>query len=235
MRIGLAFQPGLLQLYSEDTKREVRPITNEIWLGDPPFFFSPDGATVDPIKGEGFVEVKNAALDRTEDWKDEPPLATQVQVQHGLMVTGFLWAGIGACIGGGKFVYVDVDRNQQFIDLLKDRETEFWRRVELKDPPPPDASDSAKAAITALYPTETGETISLGAGAIHWADLRDQMRTRENDAKEQYDLASNHLKTMMGKATFGLLPDGRKFSFKETKVKGYTVEPKKYRALRKAK
>src|SRR5262249_19616279 len=95
------------------------------------------------LKIPGVLELKTASAWNQKDWKDEPPLVYQVQLQHQLAVTGHLWGSIAVLIGGSTFLWSDLPRNEEFIARLMKAEHEFWQRIERSCAPEPDGSDDA--------------------------------------------------------------------------------------------
>jgi putative phage-type endonuclease len=96
--------------------------------------YSPDALAADRL-----VEIKTART--AEGWgepgSDEVPDEYAVQVQHGMAVTGLPRCDVAVLIGGSDFRVYTVERDDQLITHLIAAEAAFWRRVELRDPPPP--------------------------------------------------------------------------------------------------
>ena len=179
------------------------------------------------------LEIKNVGVYKGEDWAEEPPLAFQIQVQHQLAVTGLGAASIAALIGGNRLVWFDVARNDKFITLLIEKESEFWARLQATDPPPVDGSEAGKALLRALYPRETpGLVVNLPGEAMAWdAELQEVKDLgKQYDAKKQE--LENKLKAAIGEAETGVLPNGTTYTWKASERKGYVVEATLVRTLR---
>lgn len=189
-------------------------------------------STAPPIFGvPGLLELKTASQFKKAEWKDEPPLPFQVQVQHQMAVTGHLWGSIAVLIGGNSFLWTDIPRNDEFISRLMLAEYEFWQRVLRKDPPPPDASASAKNALFALYPAAELDHVDLGPDAYE-LDTRRLIAKRERDAADHdIDECENKLKALIGVHGAGKLPNGVSYKWTNRKRDAHTVRATAWRQL----
>lgn len=183
----------------------------------------------------GDLQIKTANQYKLCEWEAEPPLAYQVQLQHELAVTGDEWGTLAVLIGGQTSREFDALRNERFIAALIEQEEEFWDRVLSDDPPPVDGSKATTAALLKLHPKDSGEAIDLPADSAKWdkelAEITaslEKLEARETELK-------NLLRDAMGGATYGLLPDGGRWSWKTQNKRGYTVAPTSPRILRRLK
>lgn len=183
---------------------------------------------------EGVLEIKNAHFFMAADWLElqEPPAEFQVQLQHQLAVTGATWGSIAALIGGVKFVWKDIARDQEFIDLLIAKEREFWSMLQNRIPPPIDGTEKTKAIIGKLHPKDNGQVIELGPDALELIEERDSLKTLEKKTTERVNEIDNTLKLALGPNTAGRLRDGTVITYKHTARAGYTVQPTEFRQLR---
>jgi putative phage-type endonuclease len=186
-----------------------------------------------PAAGKGSLEIKAVNAFAAAEWKEEPPLKHQIQLQIQIACKGMTWGSLCALIGGLKISWQDIARNQPFLDHAL-REVEiFWRCVQRREPPiVKEAKDATWDAIKALYPSDNGLGIVLPVEAIdivkewrEYAAVRLEAGKREDNAKVQ-------LQQLMGEATAGLLVDGSSLTFKASSREGYTVAPTTYRTLR---
>jgi putative phage-type endonuclease len=237
MEWGLALETPIAARYQRETGRTVI---------DPGLFTihrSPEHpfmlATVDrfietPDRGRGVLEIKTTGGYRGE-WDTDAPLPYQIQILHQMAVTGVQWGSLAVLVGGQKFLWLDVERNDEFIAALVEREREFWDRVERRDPPSPDASESCRELLKRLYPREApGQVIALPPEAVKWdVQRREAMLLLQRDEADKRE-AENLLIAALGEAEVGLLPDGTRYSYKSQTRKGYTVEPATFRVLRRS-
>jgi putative phage-type endonuclease len=187
------------------------------------------------VKPHGVLEIKTTGSHHADEWDGDAPTAHQCQFQHQLVVTGWTWGSLAVLIGGQKFRYLDLERNDCFCAFLVEREEEFWDRVQREDPPPVDASDSTKEALKRLYPSDSGEKIALPGEALEWSCRRAELKEQLKTLQEELQGIENQIKAAIGAATFGVLPDGSGFKYALQQRAGYTVQPAEIRVLREVK
>lgn len=179
----------------------------------------------------GVLEVKTTSAYQASEWAEEPPVYYQVQVQHQLAVMGWAWGSFAVLVGGQKFLWCDVERNDRFIALLIEREAEFIDRVARLAPPAAEAKDMR--TVAALYPQDTGEIVTLPEEAAAWdrayVEALGQLKHWTSIKNE----AEARLKGAIASATVARLPGAAvEYRWTFTERKGYTVEPTSYRDFR---
>jgi len=194
-----------------------------------------DEAVPEFATGIGDLSIKNVGAFKASEWEDEPPLPYQVQLQHELAVTGLRWGSFAVLIGGQKFAWLDVPRNERFISMLIEKEGEFWDRVIQGDPPPADDSDATKELLLRLYPEDKGESIVLPTEFEAFQQRRKALKRGKKNIEAMIQGIDNQIKAAIGEATIGLLPDGSGFSWKKQHRNEYTVAAQDYRVLREVK
>jgi putative phage-type endonuclease len=190
---------------------------------------------IDGRPGPGDLSIKNAGEFRRREWEEEAPLPYQVQLQHELVVTGLQWGSFAVLIGGNKFAWLDTLRNEKFCRYLIEQEEMFWDRVVRGDPPPADASDSTKEVLLRLYPKDDGSEIALPHEAMEWSEQLSSTKEKIKSLKIIEQDMENRLKSNIGGATFGILADGTRYSWRWQERKAYSVERTEFRVLRKLK
>ncbi len=240
---GVILEPAVAEFYRRRTGRRVEMpqaiLQHDVvpWLLASPdrFVFSEGAALPAPAAGMGVVELKTASIFRADDWEGEPPLAYQIQGQHQMAVTGLAWASFAVLIGGNRFRWCDVVRNDRFIKAMVSKEKEFWDRVLHGDPPPAGSSEADTRALALLYPAESGEeaAIALEPEALKWHLQRDEACATIKEAELLKREAENNLKQMIGDATYGVLPGGNgRYSWKTVNKKEYIVPAGSSRVFR---
>ena len=233
MRWGTALEPIVADRYVEETKREV--------LAPPPFTIyhrpdrpwmlaTPDRFVTKSARGVGGLEIKTTGFLKAEEWSEEPPLRVEVQAQQQMCVMGWTWVSIAVLIGGQRFLWCDVERNDPFIARLIECGEAFIDRLKRQDPPPADAT--AHDLLAKLYPTADGQSVPLPAAALAWDATRLEAQEQLKHWKAVQDEADALLKGAMGAATFGVLPDGTTYRWKASERKGYVVRATTVRTLR---
>jgi putative phage-type endonuclease len=147
------------------------------------------------------LECKTASEYLKEEWKDdEVPAQYLLQCQHYMAVTGFDSWWIAVLIGGNKFVYKKIERDEDIIQYLIQIESDFWNNHVLKKNPPMfDGSDASCDLLKALYPTaKFDEEIELPPDAADLIAKYEQAKQEEAEAAERRKEAENQLKAMLG-------------------------------------
>jgi putative phage-type endonuclease len=184
--------------------------------------------------GMGVVEIKNAGFFKREDWRDEPPLAFQIQAQHQMFVTGAQWASIAALVGGVEFFWADLARHNGFIEVLLNRLGEFWEKVQAGTPPPADASESTRQLLKQLYPKDNGEIITLASKP--WANVDDELvriKAEQKKLQERRDELENQLKLAIGKATAAVIDQTTAvYTHKWQQRREFVTQASEFRVLR---
>ncbi|AKG05549.1 hypothetical protein AAV35_012850 [Salimicrobium jeotgali] len=151
-------------------------------------------------KNEG-LECKTASEYLKDEWTgDETPMAYLLQCQHYMAVTGADAWWIAVLIGGNKFVYKKIERDEELIANLIDLEKEFWEENVLKQEPPEiDGSDASTALLKSMYPEAEPESeTDLDAEADKLLDGLEQIKEEEKEIKERKKKYENQLKEKLG-------------------------------------
>lgn len=172
-------------------------------------FYHPDypfiTANVDRlIVGEkAILECKTTSSYNAKEWEDEEiPANYIVQLQHYLGVLGpeYKKAYIAVLIGGQRFVWKEVDRDDELIDMIFQAEQTFWEHhVEKKIPPKLDGSTAAEEFLKERYAESNPEkTIDLKYEYKEKIDellsLKDTIKELKTREKELENEIKNELK-----------------------------------------
>jgi len=144
------------------------------------------------------LEVKTAGVWGKDEWADDRvPDAYLIQAQHYMSVMGWDRVYFAVLIGGQRFLWKEVPRDDELIEAIREREAEFWQRVEKFDPPDVDGSEGAADFLARLYPEGLPDRIDLPEDADFWMTEWEQARTAEATAKGRKEEAANKLKAML--------------------------------------
>lgn len=81
----------------------------------------------DVVGENAILECKTAHTFLAEEWAgEEVPLSYLCQIQHYMNVLNRDKAYFAVLIGGQKFVWKKIDRDQELIDMITERLVEFW-------------------------------------------------------------------------------------------------------------
>jgi len=158
MWLGSQMEGVIIRAFTRETHLKVsRPKR----VFDPNFWFTTteygfpmgallDGTTTD-TSGPCVVEAKHASAFAGEEWDGEPPLMYWFQMQHQLACTGWRRCYAVALVGK-KLIVLPVERDEELIALITDKEREFYHNhVVPRVPPPVDGHSATSALIKARY------------------------------------------------------------------------------------
>jgi len=234
---GIKLEPVVLQAYAERTERGARSDGRLLRsLRYPWAQCTLDGWTWGDDPNDTWpLEIKTTSAFMADDWAEGPPEYYNAQLHHQMLVTGAKRATIACLIGGQQMVWCDVERDDVLIRKLIKRGSEFWSRVERREPPEPDETKDAARALGKLYKEDSGETVALSSSLQDIVEKRAELKQEIKSAESELTLIENQLKAALGPAKKGELASGWSVSWSTQTRKGYTVEPGKYRVLRVAK
>lgn len=123
IRWGKMLEPVFRKAFTEDTGIDIR-MTGLHRSREHPFM----QVTVDGLTSDGGIfESKNTGYFLGEEWEDgQVPDHAELQVQHGMAVTGRSHAWVTGFIGGNDFRITRVDRDETLIRNLIELEQTFW-------------------------------------------------------------------------------------------------------------
>lgn len=237
---GNKFEPVIATIYAERTGREILQYGQycvAVHETIPFLRATPDRwITRAPDRtGRGLVQIKKSNPFVRHQWYEGVPLGIQIQVQAEMAVTGYDFDSVPVIFDLTSFESSDVERDPAFIAELEDRVRWFWDLVERRVPPPMDGKAATLDAIKRMHPVaKTETTVRLPEEAIEWAGALENAKASAKACKSAINRAEAELRAAIGDATFGELPDGRKFSLKTTTRKGYVsnVAETTFRTLR---
>lgn len=165
-------------------------------------------------KVSGILECKTTNEYSKDQWEDDKiPNHYYLQVQHYLEVTGFDEAYIAVLIGGNKFIYKKIQRDQDIINYLIKIESDFWKMVQDRTPPPMDGSEDADDILSYLYPeSEPEKEIHLDSLEDKLVEL-DQIKAEISELDRQKKEIEQIIKSQMEDAEVAYIGD-RKITWK---------------------
>jgi len=166
-------EPIIREEFSDRTGFKVKEVKAILQHKRFPFMLANlDGIVTDPERGEGIFEAKTANAYAAAEWEAGIPDAYSLQVQHYMAVTGLNFAYIAVLIGGNKFLWKYIERDEGTIDLLIQLEARFWKYVQSNTPPPIDGSKASKRHFC-----KAGlHSVSACSNRIHLLRVLDTMR-----------------------------------------------------------
>ncbi|AKO92679.1 hypothetical protein BEH_11590 [Priestia filamentosa] len=152
------------------------------------------------------LECKTASEYLKGEWEDEEvPAAYLIQCQHYMAVTGYEAWWIAVLIGGNKFVYKKVERDEELIEQLIEIEVSFWNdNVLMKEPPLFDGSDASTDLLSHMYPQGIDEEIELPDTVDSLLEEYEEARKSRAEANTKVKEIENRLKAMLGENERGV-------------------------------
>lgn len=224
---GDQFEEVVAKEFEKRTGKKVRRDRKHYKNSEYPFMV----ANIDrKVVGENAIlECKTANQYLASEWKDdEIPASYLLQVQHYLFVTGSDLGYIAVLIGGQKFVWKEVPRDEELIKIIVDAEKDFWKKVQDKTPPALDGSSAAEKYLSEKYKnSEVGKVEELGFEykdkLKNYFELKEQKESLEYQIKE----IENQVKHDLKDAELGIVP-GYNISWKN--VSSNRVDSKKLKS-----
>lgn len=156
-------------------------------------------------KKEG-LECKTASEYLKGEWEgDEVPTPYLLQIQHYMAVTDYDAWWIAVLLGGNKFIFKRIERDEEIIEYLIKLEGDFWANHVIKrNPPEFDGSEASSRLLQALYPqAEPKSEIQLDKTVETLIEARDayieDITALETKKKE----IENQIKAQMGENEIG--------------------------------
>lgn len=199
---GTKNESNIADWFQEETGKKVKRL-GTLRSKEYPFMLANVDRTV--VGENAGLEIKTAGVRQYRKWKDdEIPDAYYCQCLHYMAVTGADYWYIAVLLGGNEAKWKRIERNEEDIQHLIMAETDFWKLVETKTPPPVDGSDSCAAALSAQY--KGGDP---NFSIILPPDIDGVIASLEDDKaimdalKKQITEKENRLKALLGNAEEG--------------------------------
>ncbi|SFI76465.1 YqaJ viral recombinase family protein [Nitrosomonas sp. Nm34] len=211
---GKRLEPVVVEMLTDELQsrgHEVKIVARNERYGDPEHEFLKSEIDLEllidgePVNGEIKTVHPFAAKDWGAEGSDEIPLYYISQVMHGLMIRPRQRAIVAALIGADDLRIHYVDRDQELIDIIREKELLFWNRVISRDPPPVTSFEDIKH----LYKKDHGIVIDADGELV---SLCSQLREHKNAIKAAEQMAedlSGKIKLLMGDASV-VMHEGRK-------------------------
>lgn len=199
---GSKNEANIADWFQEETGKKVKRL-GTLRSKEYPFMLANVDRTV--VGENAGLEIKTAGVRQYRKWKDdEIPDAYYCQCLHYMAVTGADYWYIAVLLGGNEAKWKRIERNEEDIQHLIMAETDFWKLVETRAPPPVDGSDSCAAALFAQY--KGGDP---NYSIILPPDIDGVIASLEDDKaimdalKKQITEKENRLKALLGNAEEG--------------------------------
>lgn len=146
----------------------------------------------------------------SRDWDEESgqlPKRFLIQTQTQLLVTLAPGALELALLQGSRPLQIPLDPAEALFPIIVEHVEWFMDLVARAEPPPPDASRSARRALEQLYPEQAGACVALPPKAVEWSREYVGLVEWAKAVQRRKDEIANLLRSSIGTATHGLLPE----------------------------
>ena len=155
------------------------------------------------VSGENAIlECKTANQYLTGEWDgEEVPPSYICQCQHYMAVTGAELCYIACLVGGQRFVFKEIARDDEFIEYLTRKEEEFWTQHVLKNSPPDfTGMDCDSEYVSRTYAEGGGGSIMPTSAIRLTLDEYSEICKKEKEIALQKERCANIIKDYMGEA-----------------------------------
>lgn len=225
---GNVMEPIIRKEFMNRTGLKVRQKHAMIFHKDYPYLFADVDGIVTDERGEKCIfEAKTASQYKAEQWEDGVPEEYILQVQHYLEVCGMDKAYIAALIGGNKFVFHTIYRDDELIRNLISREKEFWEGCVLTGTEPVmDDSDATRDYLNQKYSDPIEGSIQLQEDMKSVLAEYQDVDCKIKELEKQKTGFANQIKAAMGEYETGEV-DGTVVSWK--KISRESLDSKRLR------
>lgn len=196
---------------------EVRERHELLQHADYPFMLANvDREIICPERGLGLLECKTADKYFMDEWEeDRIPDTYYIQVQHYLAVEPrYQFAYIACLVGGNRFVYKEIERDEEVISYLIQMESDFWRRVENQTPPAVDGSEATTDALKLIYSESVASKVELEDEVEEWLAQLEQIKANKKQLETQESEVQNRILSALQENEIGLIDGVERITWK---------------------
>lgn len=202
---GNILEDIVAQEFEKKTGKKVEKVVQQLSHPDYPFLI----ANIDrKVVGEDAVlECKTTSAWNEKYWEEEDvPIEYLIQTMHYMAVNNYKKGYLAVLVGGNKFIWKEIHRNEELIKKIVDREVHFWNEFVLKKVPPAiDGSEASAKIIKALYPfADDTEVVNLSDDFNSLLDERDKIKGELDTLEDRKKEIENKIKFELGNAGIGL-------------------------------
>lgn len=165
------------------------------------------------VVGEkAILECKTASAFLAREWEGEDvPESYIVQMQHYLGVLGseYRKGYFAVLIGGQRFMWKEIERDDELIEMIFKAEVDFWNQYVLKGKPPAlDGSSAAEKFLKSRFQeTDSEKVVQLGASYKTKIEEYHSLKETIEQLNQQKKEIENELKYELKEAELGYIGD----------------------------
>ena len=146
-------------------------------------------------------EMKTVHPFAVRDWgaeeTDEIPIYYLTQVLHGMMITGRSKTIVAALIGADDLRVHVVPRDDEMIQFIRQKEIEFWQRIQDRKPPDAVSAEDVKR----LYQHDSGIVIEADKTILDMVGELQRLRSDNKLLETNIETLNTKIKALMGEAS----------------------------------
>lgn len=225
---GNVMEPIIRKEFSKRTGLKVRQKHAMILHPKYPFLFADlDGIVTDADGKKCIFEAKTVSQYREDQWEDGIPEEYMLQIQHYMEVCGMDKTYIAGLIGGNRFVFYEVNRDDRLIEELIAAEVSFWNDNVLADKRPEvDGTSATTTFLNQKYGQAVPDCIVLPQQMKEVLDRYEDVSRSLSELETQKTALANQLKDALQEHEKGEV-DGRIVSWK--KIQKMSFDSGKFR------
>lgn len=191
---GQRMEPYVIDLLAEEAGLEIVGRGNR--YRDPVHDFLAAEIDAEAATGEN-IEIKTVSPFKAKEWgevqTDAIPVHYTAQAMHGLMVTGRQTCVFGVLIGGDDFRIYRVERDDETIEAIREKEVEFWGRIQRLEPP----EATAVSDVLRMFERDAGTGIEADGKVVAAFNELREMKGRLKLLELQIENAEDAIKLFM--------------------------------------
>jgi putative phage-type endonuclease len=196
---GNKLEDKVAEAFADETGKKVYRVKETLIHPDHDFI----RANIDRrVVGEdAILECKTCSAYKSKEWEGEDiPIEYILQVMHYLAVSGKNKGYLAVLIGGQKFVMKEIDRDEEMVRNLIDKEVEFWNEhIQRKEPPTVTGAERDGDLLLRLYPEATPQSsIELPGDYEASISRRAELIKSGDDLDEKIVEIENRIKAQLG-------------------------------------
>ena len=207
---GTLLEPIIRKEFTMRTGLKVRQKHMLLQNEEYPFMYANLDGVINEDGEMAIFEAKTASEYKHEVWENEVPAPYILQIQHYMAVTGAKKTYIAALVGGNKFYWHEIKRDDEMIEKIIAMEKCFWEVYVLGGMEPvPDGSESTTKYFNEKFKNSNGETIELPEEVISVCDEYERISEQIKALESEKNAMGNKIKGYMKEAEIGIVGDRR--------------------------
>lgn len=201
---GTILEPIVRKEFTERTGIKVRQKHMLLQSEEYPFMYADLDGTINQDGETCIFEAKTASAFKQEVWEDGIPAPYILQVQHYMAVTGAKKTYIAALVGGNRFFWHEIGRDEEMIGKLISMEKYFWETYVLGGAEPiPDGSEATTNYFNSRFSQSNGRMVELPDEALEVCNEYERISEQIKKLEAAKNSAANQLKAYLKEAETG--------------------------------